>query len=94
MNEEALLASRVVDQRLELSAAGSWTVARANELEQLVDGVAGAGAMATIDMSRVQDLDTLGAWLLQRLARVVGTPAGEARMTGIADRYHGLIAEI
>jgi phospholipid/cholesterol/gamma-HCH transport system permease protein len=62
-----LLKSVLHGDWLELAAAGAWTADHANELEPLVEQaererwpVRAAG----IDMTRVERLDTFGAWLL------------------------------
>ena len=68
---EALLTTGAQGDRLELAAAGAWTVESASALESLIDAtVAQAGAVKSvaINMANVERLDTFGAWLLERLA--------------------------
>ncbi|MGH6792934.1 MAG: ABC transporter permease, partial [Methyloceanibacter sp.] len=63
---EHLLTSKLQGERLELAAGGSWTAPNANELESLVDSVAGDALKAktvSIDMAGVREFDTFGAWL-------------------------------
>jgi phospholipid/cholesterol/gamma-HCH transport system permease protein len=47
-----------------------------------------------IDLAEVEELDTLGAWLLERLARRFKLDGKEAELTGLKPRYHGLIDEM
>ncbi len=89
------LQANVTADRLELAATGAWTVAHAAAAEQLVRGAASsaAGARAlTIDMSRVQELDTLGAWLLERLVR--GDAGHDRRFVRMPERFRGLLDEV
>ena len=73
MSPEPALDSTMSAERLELTAAGSWTAAHSEALDRLVDGAALQFAnvrSVAINMAGVQQLDTLGAWLLERLIRV------------------------
>ncbi len=87
-----LLSGVVVDDRLELTAAGSWTAAHAAELEDLVACAGSSQAKSmTIDMRGVAKLDTFGAWVLERLFRKWAVLGAPARLTGLPDHYHGLL---
>ena len=82
---------------LELAATGSWTAVNADRLARLVDVAARDAAPAqsiTIDMTSVEQLDTLGAWLLERLARG-SKPGGQGtRFKGLKAQHRGLIDEM
>ncbi|MCO5092495.1 MlaE family lipid ABC transporter permease subunit [Bosea sp. (in: a-proteobacteria)] len=55
---------------LAVTLSGSWSADRAPRIEKLVGDIAGhlrAGARARIDLSQVTRLDTLGAYVLNRL---------------------------
>jgi phospholipid/cholesterol/gamma-HCH transport system permease protein len=83
--------------RLDLVAAGAWTAAHAEMLERLVDGVASqvAGAsQISLDIGKVDALDTIGAWLLERLVRRPDRDRSKAEFVGVSPRYHGLIEEM
>lgn len=72
--KEPLLKSVQSDGGLKLVASGLWTSSNADELEVLVDGVlADAENIRSIiiDMGNIQEFDTFGAWLLERLKRGV-----------------------
>jgi phospholipid/cholesterol/gamma-HCH transport system permease protein len=83
--------------RLELSAAGPWTAAHAGALEHLVDAAVrdfGEARQLALDVSGVRALDTFGAWLLERIAREGVARGKEARLTGLAEQYRGLLEEV
>ncbi len=69
-----LLDSIHKDGDLQLIANGQWTSANATELETFIDKVLGQLSSVKrikIDMTSVQEFDTFGAWLLERLQRSV-----------------------
>ena len=82
---------------LELRPAGSWTAANATTLERLSNDVTlqldGAAAVK-VDMAGVRELDTLGAWLLEKMARRANAAGHRTNIVGIADNYAGLIDEV
>jgi phospholipid/cholesterol/gamma-HCH transport system permease protein len=92
-----VLSSTMKAGRLELAPAGSWTVAHCAVLEQLVDAAAPQARNAkgiSIDMTGVEELDTLGAWLLERLRRSSNHSEREAQFIGMPPHYRGLIDAI
>ena len=97
MSAETLLSTSVVDGRLVLVAAGSWTAAHAHEIEPLIEaldgGAPGAGAVS-LDMRGVRALDTFGAWLVERLLRHCRSRGREAEIVGLAARYRGLLENV
>jgi phospholipid/cholesterol/gamma-HCH transport system permease protein len=90
-----LLSGAKIDDRLELSAGGSWTAVHAAELEVLIEGPAmsHAGSL-TIDMRNVDKLDTFGAWILERLSRKWTGIGAPVRFVGLPDHYRGLLDEV
>ena len=57
---------------LELRLGGSWTAANVTTLESLSDAVAAQldrSKTVRLDMTGVRQLDTLGAWLLEKMSR-------------------------
>ena len=92
-----VLKSTVEGDRLELAASGAWTAVNADELERLVDAAAPqvAGAQRILlDMAGVEALDTIGAWLLERLIRNSNLNGKRAQFTGLSPRHRGLIDEM
>jgi phospholipid/cholesterol/gamma-HCH transport system permease protein len=93
---EALLTTVARGDRLELAAAGTWTVDRAADLENLVVSAAGqakAVKSAAINMARIERLDTFGAWLLERLVREFTASGRGLDVVGLPDRYRDLVHE-
>jgi phospholipid/cholesterol/gamma-HCH transport system permease protein len=92
-----LLTRTMTSGRLQFTAAGPWTSAHADLLERLVAeaarGEAGASRVA-IDMAGVDELDTLGAWLLERLSRSPVLDGKEARFTGVRPHHRGLMDDM
>ena len=94
---EPMLMGTMIGQRLTLAATGSWTAEHANELEPLVERVTERRLMSggvSIDMGRIERLDTFGAWLVERLLRAWRTAGYEADIIGLADHYRALLEEV
>ncbi|WP_051346671.1 ABC transporter permease [Bradyrhizobium sp. th.b2] len=91
------LGAATQDQTLVLSPSGSWTVVHAATLERLIHLVS-PGVQRTqklkIDMVDVRELDTLGAWLLEKILRGASDFGHPATLVGVASRYEGLIEDI
>lgn len=94
---QPLLSQRVTNERIDLAVSGSWTARHVAELEQLVSplsiDVRGTQS-AVIDMTGVRELDTFGAWLIEKLCRLASPQGQEPRLIGVADRFRGLIEEV
>jgi phospholipid/cholesterol/gamma-HCH transport system permease protein len=92
-----LLSKRVANERIDLAVSGSWTARHVAELERLVTPLAidvhGAQS-AVIDMGGVRELDTFGAWLIEKLCRLASPHGRELRLIGVPDRFRGLIEEV
>ena len=82
---------------LELRPGGSWTAANVTTLEALSDAVAAQLDRANaveVDLAEVRELDTLRAWLLEKVSRRAISAGHRADLVGIADNYAGLIEEV
>jgi phospholipid/cholesterol/gamma-HCH transport system permease protein len=82
---------------LELRPAGSWIAANVASLETLSSGVTAQldrSKTVRLDMAGVRELDTLGAWLLEKMSRHAISAGHRADVVGIADNYAGLIEEV
>jgi len=82
---------------LELRPGGSWTAANVATLEALSDGVTAQldrSKTVKMDMAEVRELDTLGAWLLEKISRRVVRAGHRTEVVGVADNYAGLIEEV
>jgi phospholipid/cholesterol/gamma-HCH transport system permease protein len=82
---------------LELRPTGSWTAAYGATLERLFAGavpqIARIRALR-LDLAGVTELDTLGAWVLEKLSRQAATAGRPATVVGVAANYAGLIDEV
>jgi phospholipid/cholesterol/gamma-HCH transport system permease protein len=74
-----------------LVARGAWTVANVELLERLC---AGAVPKGRIDLSGVTALDTVGAWLFEKLARNGTAGASDTIFVGASPSYSGLLCEV
>ena len=82
---------------LELRPGGSWIAANVAALETLSGAVTAEldrSKTVRIDMAGVRELDTLGAWLLEKMSRRATSVGHRADVVGIADNYAGLIEEV
>jgi phospholipid/cholesterol/gamma-HCH transport system permease protein len=82
---------------LELRPGGSWIAANVAALETLSGTVTAEldrSKTVRLDMAGVRELDTLGAWLLEKMMRRATSTGHRADVVGIADNYAGLIDEV
>jgi phospholipid/cholesterol/gamma-HCH transport system permease protein len=96
LTSSPLLTATPSDDGLELRPSGAWTAANAVELEALSGSVTAEIDRAKalkLDMAGLRELDTLGAWLLEKMSRRAAA-VGSAKIVGIADNYVGLIEEV
>ena len=78
-------------------AAGSWIAAHSNALERLVDSVSlqqKPTHRIVINIASIEHLDTLGAWLLERLSRACRNQGQEPILVGLPDRFRGLLDKV
>ncbi len=97
MGSAPLLDVATVGDTLELRPAGSWTVVHANLLESLFNAVAPqlAGApRLRVDLAGVREIDTLGAWLLEKMSRGAEQAGHSVAVTGIDQRHAELIEDV
>ncbi len=83
-----LLEGTAEGERLRLAGAGAWVAENAHSLEAQVNAATQGGGTikrVIIDMTRVDRLDTFGAWLLERLTAQLF----RARMRYGGGRAHG-----
>ena len=78
-----------------LVASGHWTAAHCASLESQMSAIPkGASQGLPIDVSRIEQLDTLGAWLLERLVRQYGADRHGTTLIGIPDHFQGLLQKV
>lgn len=91
------LAIVAAGEQLELRPVGSWTVSHAAMLEALVHDAQPLLRKAkslTLDFAEVCELDTAGAWLLEKMSRSAGGRSLAEAVRGADERYTGLIDEM
>ena len=97
MTAGPLLHSTRQGRSLVVEAGGTWTAARAAELEKLVEAVAAEPAdvdAVEIRVAGIARLDTYGAWLIERLRRTFGRGKVEAQVIGLDPRFDALIGSM
>jgi phospholipid/cholesterol/gamma-HCH transport system permease protein len=91
------LTAEATEAVLELRPSGSWVSLNVAELESLArsaGGKFGRSRSVKLDFSAVSEIDTVGAWLLEKLRRRAAADGQQVEMTGIAENYVGLIEEV
>jgi phospholipid/cholesterol/gamma-HCH transport system permease protein len=94
---EPLLTATSAGELLELRPRGSWTASRVTTLESLAAAAAPAidrAKSVKLDLADLSELDTLGAWLLEKLFRRAVSAGHRVDVTGVAESYAGLIEEV
>jgi phospholipid/cholesterol/gamma-HCH transport system permease protein len=83
--------------KLVLAAAGRWISSFAGQAEDLIEKVERKRAKSksvAIDASHIDQLDTTGAWLLERMRRDFEGKGASAEIVGLDPRYKILLDEI
>jgi phospholipid/cholesterol/gamma-HCH transport system permease protein len=91
-----VLSSQTRGDWIELSAAGSWTAEYAGAIEPQVDAATRdiTARSIAINITRVDYLDTYGAWLIERAIRSWKNQGREARLVGLREDYRGLFEKV
>jgi phospholipid/cholesterol/gamma-HCH transport system permease protein len=80
-----------------LKATGVWTATTASAAETLVqqslERARGLRSLV-VDISAVEELDTYGAWLLERIIRRSRSDGLSAEMTAVPERFKGLLEAV
>jgi phospholipid/cholesterol/gamma-HCH transport system permease protein len=82
---------------LELRPMGSWTAAHAAAMENLYDCILprlSFSGRLKLDMASIAELDTLGAWLLEKITRRAIQSGHPADVVGILEHQAELVAEV
>ncbi len=97
MISEPVLTATPSGDLLELHPGGAWIAANVESLERLTAAVVSQldrSKAVRLDMAGVKELDTLGAWLLEKLTRRAASAGHPAEVVGVADNYSGLMEEV
>lgn len=82
---------------VELHAGGPWISDNVTTLEKLsaaVLGQLGEARRVVVNMAGVSELDTLGAWLIEKMSRQVMAAGHKIECVGVGANYIGLMEEI
>ncbi len=97
MTSPPLLTATPSGDVLELRPGGAWIAANAATLEVLSSSITGQldrAKAVKLDMAGLRELDTLGAWLLEKISRRAAASGHPAEIVGVAANYAGLIDEV
>ncbi|RJF80500.1 MlaE family lipid ABC transporter permease subunit [Oleomonas cavernae] len=83
------------DGALRAQVSGRWVVASAVDLEQALGTLPNAqGRLLEIDLTGIEAIDTVGAWLLHRTAARWQAAGGEARIIGATQDHEVLLGQV
>jgi phospholipid/cholesterol/gamma-HCH transport system permease protein len=94
---DLLLQGTADGERLKLAGGGAWIAENARVLEAQIDAATQRGdtvRRVEIDMGAVDQLDTFGAWLLERLTRSFSSRGCDTKVIGLREDYRALMAEL
>jgi phospholipid/cholesterol/gamma-HCH transport system permease protein len=97
MSVESTLRCSTKGEWLEVAPAGVWTTSQAAAIEESVTTATPQLLTArrlAINMTGLRELDTLGAWLLERMIRRAADRKVEVQFIGLPERYRGLFDQI
>jgi phospholipid/cholesterol/gamma-HCH transport system permease protein len=94
MTPSRLVVCTVGVDRLTIAGSGAWTADNAARLEAAIEGSApNEASRLEIDMGEVGELDTFGAWILERLRRGDGRTR-EVSLIRLPERFRGLVEDV
>ena len=97
MTAGTLISGQSRGDSLDLAAAGSWTAEHARTLEPQVNAATQTNSpvrSVAINVARIDQLDTYGAWLLERTMRTWTSQGCETKLIGLRDDYRGLFQKV
>ncbi len=97
MTAGTLLSGQVTAGGLGLAASGSWTAEHARALEPLIEHATRTDTSVqriVIDVTRIERLDTYGAWLIERTLRIWTSRGCDTRIVGLSDSYGNLFKKV
>jgi phospholipid/cholesterol/gamma-HCH transport system permease protein len=81
------------EDRVTLRASGAWMLANVEALEELCQSRL-PSEVAAIDISQVTALDTVGAWLFEKLLRRFSSASAPVALVGASEPHAGLMREM
>jgi phospholipid/cholesterol/gamma-HCH transport system permease protein len=80
-----------------LRAAGTWTASTAPQIEALANRALGelsGSKTALLDIGSIDELDTFGAWIIERVSRSCAQNGIELSVTSVPERFRAVLAAI
>lgn len=83
--------------KMRIIASGEWTASNAGIIERHLSTVldqSRAASSVEIDLNELQEFDTYGAWLLERLNREICEQVADTKLTGLEAKNLPLLEEV
>jgi phospholipid/cholesterol/gamma-HCH transport system permease protein len=94
MESQNFVVGTAREGQLSIAASGAWTADNAARLESGIDEMRPDEApRLQIDMGDVEEFDTFGAWILERLMRGDGRPR-EVSLVRLPDQFRDLVEDV
>lgn len=98
MAEEGWIEARRDSAGVTFAAGGKWLVSGAAALDRRLAALDRAGALGApgrvrIDCTKIEELDTVGAWLVLRLKAAAGKKGAEVSIENLAANFVPLLAQ-
>jgi phospholipid/cholesterol/gamma-HCH transport system permease protein len=96
MSTAPALTSEAVADGVRLALAGGWTIDAGAQLERRASALVAAAAgarVATIDLSRIERMDTAGAWVIDRSRESLAGRGVAAQFVGVHPEHAILLQE-
>jgi len=96
MSAAPAIASQKSADSVSVALTGAWTIDAGSELEKRADALttlARGARAATIDLSRVDHMDTAGAWVIDRSRQMLAAQGVAAEIVGARPEHAILLSE-
>ena len=94
MDPGSLVVCKAAEGRLEIAGMGAWTADNAERIQETIETASPDEVQQLdIDMGDVKELDTYGAWILERLMRGDGRPRSVS-LRRLPERFQGLVEDV
>lgn len=98
MSATDLILRRRTTDWVELVASGSWTAEHAAAIDAAISkmlvSIEGSIACIAVDLEAIDQLDTYGAWLIERLRRDAKARGATLTRSGLSPRFEGIVSSV
>ena len=91
---DAWIETETRDRRRLLRLGGRWTLHAVPDLEKKLSKIAPSEGPVSIDLSGLEQLDTAGAWLIDRLRRRLAARNNDVRVDGLTPDFKPLYERV